>query len=432
MKPDTDSSISQCENESQMKQSADTGSSYSCIPENRSEYEIGYFTCTSDYRDKSIRPRKKIKPGIVLIISSIAFVSAFSAFCMISELTHLQSGYYSPKTGATVILGLNSKPSGDEFLREDGTYTTAGIAKHVLPSVVEILTYNDITMSVPVGSGSGVILSEDGYIVTNAHVINNAKYLSASLSDKSKYNAEVIGFDAKTDIAVIKITTGMKKLTPAQFGNSDEVLQGEQVMAIGNPGGLTGSISGGYVSGIKRKIRADSTGFEMECIQTDAAISPGNSGGALVNMYGQVIGITSSKYVSSSYEGLGFAITINEAKPIIEELTANGYVAGRFRVGITFLALNEYAASAKDLPEGILVQSIDEECDIANSGIQKDDVITEVEGKKVNSYDSLMEAIEGKKAGDTVHAKIIRVHDDKSRETIDIEFKLMDDKSGNY
>lgn len=432
MKPGTDSLTSNSDFNSNDNFRRTADDSYNCVPADYSEFQAGYYSCVSDYKSCGRRGSKGSRPKKALIISLTAFVAAVSVYCMISELPDVNSGYYSPKTGTTVILGLNDKPDLNEYTNEDGSFTTAGIARHVLPSVVEILTFNDITMSVPVGSGSGIILSEDGYIVTNAHVINNSKFLTARLSDESKYNAQVIGFDAKTDIAIIKIETGMKKLTPAQFGNSDEVLQGEQVMAIGNPGGLTGSISGGYVSGVKRKIRADSTGYEMQCIQTDAAISPGNSGGALVNMYGQVIGITSSKYVSSSYEGLGFAITINEAKPIIEELTANGYIAGRFKIGITFIALNEYAAKLKELPEGMLVQDIDKDCDIANTALQKNDVITEVEGKKINSYDSLMEAIEGKKAGDTVHAVIVRVHDDKSTETFDIEFRLMEDKSGNY
>lgn len=126
-------------------------------------------------------------------------------------------------------------------------------------------------------------------------------------------------------------------LSPATLGDSDEVLVGEQVIAVGNPAGLSNTVTDGIVSAVNREIRSDSTGFEMKCIQTNADISPGNSGGALVNMYGQVIGITSSKYISSYYEGLGFAITINEAKPIIEELISNGYIGGRFRIGIVMI-----------------------------------------------------------------------------------------------
>ena len=207
-------------------------------------------------------------------------------------------------------------------------------------------------------------------------------------------------------------------------------------MAIGNPGGLHGSISGGYVSGINRMIRGDQTGREMNCIQTDAAISPGNSGGALVNMYGQIIGITSSKYVSSSYEGLGFAITINDAKPIIEELIANGHISGRFKVGITFYEITEEQSKATGLPRGLLIDSMDENCDISRSGLREHDIIVEIEGDKVVDYDTFMAAIKGhnKGAGDKVKARAVRIDekDDKKRETIPFEFTLVEDTSGDY
>ena len=204
---------------------------------------------------------------------------------------------------------------------------------------MEIYTYSSSNPDIMIGSGSGIIITQDGYIVTNTHVLEGSQYSLLDESELEKpdsfivntyndkqFEAEIVGRDAKTDIAVIKIKAD--NLPAAELGDSDETVLGERVAAIGNPAGLTGSITDGIVSGLNRKIKADSTGFEMDCIQTNAAISPGNSGGALVNMYGQVIGITSSKYVSSSYEGLGFAITINEAKPVIEELISQGYVSG--------------------------------------------------------------------------------------------------------
>lgn len=394
------------------------------------------FKCSTDYKNKMTTTEQTFpKPAVFLIVCTIFLILVFSVYCIIARAFDLKEGFYSPETGTTVILGLNSRPGTEALTDETGKYTSAGICEAVGPSVVEILNFSDITFSVPVSSGSGIIMSEEGFIVTNAHVINQGKYIKVILSDKSSYTADVVGYDSKTDIAVIKINPGEKKIAPAVFGNSDEVIHGEQVMAIGNPGGLSGSISGGYVSGINRMIRADQTGREMNCIQTDAAISPGNSGGALVNMYGQVIGITSSKYVSSSYEGLGFAITINDAKPIIEELIANGHIAGRFKVGISFYTITKEQAKETGLPQGLLIDTIDETCDIANSGLKREDIIVEVEGDKIIDYQTFMDAItgHGKGAGDTVHAKIAR-YDEKTKKAdyIDIEFKLVPDTSGDY
>ncbi len=379
------------------------------------------------------RKEKHTSPILIFMICLLLLTAAFSVYCVISKMYGTGSGYYYPETHTTVHLGLNGKPAGADDILTDasGRYTIAGVAKIAGPSVVEITTYNDLSKSKAVGSGSGIILSEDGYIVTNSHVITSAKYLSVKLDDNTVYEAAETGHDAKTDLAVIKIEP-KAKLTPAVFGNSDEVIKGEPVAAIGNPGGLSGSISGGYVSGVNRKVKSEQTGREMDCIQTDAAISPGNSGGALVNMYGQVIGITSSKYISSSYEGIGFAISINAAKPIIEELISKGYIDGRIKVGISFIGIDDEAAQKQGIPAGLIIESVDESCDISKTGIKAGDVITETEGKKVTDYTSFMAAIGNKKAGDTVSAKVTRNEGDDKISYFDIKFKLMPDTSGNY
>ena len=181
----------------------------------------------------------------------------------------------------------------------------------------------------------------------------------------------------------------------------------------------------------------------MNCIQTNAAISPGNSGGALVNMYGQVIGITSSKYVSSSYEGLGFAITINEVLPIVQDLIDNGYVADRVRVGITFISLIPEEVrqgfadeiGMKTVPDnlsGVWITEIADDCDIASTDLQVNDVIVSVQGEAVDDYDSLNAAIAGLKGGDTIEARCHRYQPDGNFEEFSIQCKLMADTSGNY
>ncbi len=394
-------------------------------------------TYRTDYRNK-IREEEPVlpRPAVLLTVCTLLLTVAFSLYCIIARTYSLKEGFYSPETKTTVILGLNSRPA-DAILTDDaGRYTSEGIWENVGPSVVEILIYDSKISPNPRGTGSGIILSEDGYIVTNAHVIAESDTVRVVLSDKTVFDASVIGHDSKSDIAVIKIIPGEKEIRPAEFGNSDEIIHGEQVMAIGNPEGLRSSISGGFVSGINREIRPDQTGFKMNYIQTDAAVSPGNSGGALVNMYGQVIGIVTFKYVSTSNEGLGFAIPVNDAKPVIEELIANGYISGRFRVGITFYEITEEQAAETGLPRGLLIDSLDESCDISTSGVKPHDIITEVEGSRVTDYDTFMEAIHkhNKGAGDRVHAKAVRVDEDdeSKRETIKFEFTLVEDTSGDF
>lgn len=402
-----------------------------------SQYEINGSECFSNYKNILEPEHKKIsRPLLFLTICTIILIMAFASYCIFAEIFDINKGYYSPDSKMTVTLGLNSKPVEEKLSDGNGQYTVAGIAQTVGPSIVEIILFSDITHTSVIGTGSGIIVSDTGYIVTNAHVITGGKYIGVSLSgdDESLYEAQIIGYDSKTDIAVIKIIPGEQKLTVASFGNSEEVIQGEQVAAIGNPGGLTKSISVGYVSGKDRIVKSGSTSYKMNCIQTDAAISPGNSGGALVNMYGQVIGIISSKYVSSSYEGIGFAISINDAKPIIEELLANGYIKGRFKIGITFNSVTEEASKQTGLHKGLLISSVDPECDISSSGLQKDDIIFEVEGKEVTDYYSLLDVLKekGKSAGDSVNAKAVRKDKDGKEQTIDLEFKLMPDTSGDY
>ena len=327
---------------------------------------------------------------------------------------------------------------------ENGKYSFEGIAETVMPSIVEIYIYKDSHM---IGSGSGIILTQDGYIATNAHVIANAESLAVRLysADDNRYTAAVIGRDNKTDLAILKIPAS--NLPPAVLGNSDHVRLGETVCALGNPAGLNSSITTGIISGVNRKVRAESTDFEMECFQTDAAISPGNSGGALVNLYGEVIGITSSKYTSSTpfssgnYEGLGFAITINEAMPILTELTEQGYVSGRVRIGIRFqenaVAQQEAAANQKTLPDalngrGLKIMEIDEDSDLNNTAIQPEDWILTMNGKDVTDYDSVNQIISELSAGDQVHCSCGRIAEDGTLRTFEIDFRLLEDRSGNY
>ena len=290
-------------------------------------------------------------------------------------------------------------------------------------------------------AGSGFIVSSNGYIVTNYHVIEGANTIKVTTNDGKEYTATVRGYDESNDIAVLKIkATGLKAVT---LGSSSKANVGDSVVTIGNPlGELTFSLTSSSISALNREVTF-SGGNTMKLIQTDAAINSGNSGGPLFNMYGQVIGITSSKYVSSSFEGLGFAISINEAVPILEELVDNGYVSGRFRIGITLIDMSSpskmdaiEAALGYPVPEdfyGIYIDSISDDSDIKNTELKEGDFITEINGKSVRTYDEFYDTISSQYgAGDKVPATCAHVDKDGNIDYYNIEFKLLEDTSGNY
>lgn len=395
-------------------------------------------------KDKRTAFWLKIVAGLLVVLLLYCIGSDVVKYCHGETVPAAASSDTVNEDTQKVIIQQQDKPELDknaENTDENGAYTVEGVAAAVRPSIVEIETYGDAKGELLSGTGSGIISSKDGYIITNAHVLTDGKSFKVIMSDESEYAAKVIGKDNKTDLAVIKIDGS--DFPAATMGNSDEVVLGEAVVAIGNPAGLSGSVTNGIVSGLNRQIRSDATGFDMNCIQTNAAISPGNSGGALVNMYGQVIGITSSKYVSSSYEGLGFAITINEVLPIVQDLIDNGYVTDRVRVGITFISLlpeevqQNFAdeIGMKTIPDdlsGVWITEIAEDCDIANTELQVNDVIVSVQGEAVDDYDSLNAAIAGLKGGDTMEARCRRYQPNGTFEEFTIQCKLMEDTSGNY
>lgn len=314
----------------------------------------------------------------------------------------------------------------DKFYQPDGRYTVEGVYEAVSPSIVTIEAYTDDSAVAAYGQGSGIIMSSDGYIVTNAHVLEMATLaVKVRLKDGTEYSAEIVGSDVKSDIAVIKIPE--YDLPAAQFGDSEKVTIGEQIVAIGSPAGLESSITTGIASGIDRMIRVDSENISMPCIQIDAAINPGNSGGALLNMWGQVIGITSSKLDAFEYDNIGFAIELSAAQPIIEELIENGAVLGRPRVGITFLEVSDAYADVNGTPAGLEIVEISPDCDIANTELQVGDYITEMNGVEVRSADDVYSVILDMSPGDEVTAKVVRVLPTGKLHEFEITFKLMSD-----
>ncbi len=275
------------------------------------------------------------------------------------------------------------------------------------------------------GYGSGVIISTDGYIITNAHVIDDASKLVVILAGGEEVEATLVGKDETTDLALLKIEKD--GLTAINLGNSDEVRVGETVLAIGNPMGqeLYGSVSKGIISATNRQITMDSHVYTM--LQTDTAINPGNSGGALVNTKGELIGICSVKTISTgtdsngnsiSAEGLGFAIPINEAMPIIEELKEKGYVE-RPVLGVTGGFLTEQGAAYYRCPVGFVVQQVSAGGGAEAAGIQSMDVITAIDGQELASYAEMSQAITSHEIGDTVTVTVWR-----NGETLDLNVTL--------
>jgi serine protease Do len=369
-------------------------------------------------------PSEKIKK-LPLIIAFL-FVFGIAAGMVIIDFTRsaIKKNNYH--------LSLVSNEHNLDLKDENGEFTTVGIAEFVMPSIVEIYKYDySLSKSVPVSSSSGIILTTDGYIVTNEHCVADADKIDVILTENVSYIAEIVGRDARSDIAVIKInTTG---LTPAVFADSNNVKLGEKCVAVGNPAGFKGSISTGIISGLKRLISTGVTGYEMECFQTDAAISPGNSGGALCNMFGEVIGITSSKQTGYSYEGLGFAITVNAAKPIIEDLIQNGTITDRYRLGVSLFETSKDGAdiafkeiTGYDLPAdvtGIVVSEIAADCRVAESDLQLYDIIVKADDIEIDKHSSLLEIIQNHDGEKPLHLEVVRVQKN-GYETIDIEVYL--------
>lgn len=290
---------------------------------------------------------------------------------------------------------------------------------------------------VATATGTGIVMTSEGYIITNAHVIydNNtdtnygkATGVSVLMSDKTEYEATIIGYDTDTDIAVLKIDAS--GLTSAEFGNSDDLQVGELVLAIGNPLGfeLFGSVTSGIVSALNREININDK--KMNLIQTDAAINSGNSGGPLINSYGQVIGINSAKmtstYSSASVEGLGFAIPITQAKTIIDDLINYGYVKGRPQLGITCIDVDESTASLYNMTVGAYVRSVTPNGAAALAGIQEGDIIIGVNGTAVSTADELNEKKNEFNAGDTITLTISR----KGKDT-DVQVTLQEVTQGD-
>lgn len=398
------------------------------------DYYHSYQNPYTQAAQKPQKPKKEKKPMSKGKKTALKVVAGVMACLMISVgsiggfVALINNGYISVNNSgnstepAFTINKLvdNNQPASTV----SGELTPQEVAKKVIPSVVCIQNYqrsNNNSMFFfgggaqngdagdevsPTSEGSGIIATSDGYIITNAHVVEGASSLKVILSDGTSYEAQLVGSDSITDLAVIKIdATGLQA---AEFGSSGDLEVGDSVMAIGNPGGLelSSSVTQGIVSALNRQITNSETGYTMDCIQTDTAINPGNSGGALVNMYGQVVGINSSKIVAEGFEGLGFAIPIDDAQSVISNLKEYGYVKDRAVLGITGQYLDSMSARFYGLTSGMYVASISNES-VSNAGITQGCIITKIDDTDITSSSTITSYVSKKKPGDTVTLTVV-------------------------
>ncbi len=379
------------------------------------DFENQFKKTTPHHRSLIVyRPKEKKRlrffnrPVVAAVISSVVTcILCFTLFAAVYK-PERSAGSVLPPTGSisSNLGGYRVQQLATDTSKADGI---PEIYDAVSPAVVSILCKSSANGYVQskLSSGSGIILRQDGYIVTNNHVIDGAAEITVTTIAGQNIEATVVGKDSRTDLAVLKI----KSDTPlpfAELGDSSQIRVGEMALAIGNPlrEELAGTLTVGYISAINRSMLID--GKQMTMIQTDAAINPGNSGGALLNMKGQVIGINTAKSTGYDVEGLGFAIPANEARPIIESIIKHGYVTGRVVIGVQGQSITEAIAKANNLPIGVYIKGIVASSAAEKAGLRTGDVILSCDNQKVTTIDEINKIRDTHKVGETMSILVDR------------------------
>jgi len=377
---------------------------------------------SDDKKNKGLLKNVFVSFASGLIGASLIIGTCFGVPEIKSKIIGETKGYEETKQTSTK-LDNSTQINATAISLEEYSNTSIGVASKVLPSIVGIEIEYEVNSifgkTTSSAKGSGIIISEDGYILTNNHVVSTNSSTSQSsyyqvsnavstkvklYNDENVYEAKIIGTDDQTDLAVIKIDkTG---LSVAEFGDSDSVKIGEFAMAIGNPLGLEASATSGIISGVNREITTTDN-IKYTAIQTDAAINSGNSGGALVNSQGQVIGVNTLKIAGNGVEGIGFAIPINDTKDIMKQLIENKKVVRPY-IGIKGRTLDEETAKRYNLVEGVYVQEAEDFASAQKAGIKGGDVITEVAGEKVKTVEEITKIRDNYQIGDKLMFKIYR------------------------
>lgn len=337
----------------------------------------------------------------------------YDDFYSAQEITPVE--FNLPEVEKRGELSLNFESDSSPVLSFEEIYTKCA------PSIVGIKCFENDKNDYSFGWGSGIIVSSDGYILTNAHVVDAGKAASVELFDGKSFDAKLVGADAQSDIAILKIDAS--GLQPASFASSKTLSVGDSVAAIGNPLSPDYSLTmtSGIISATIREVSYNGT--VMSLLQTDTSINEGNSGGPLINNRGQIIGITNMKIVSrfSNIEGIGFAIPSDTAKVIVDQIMADGAVYGRSTIGITIGPIAEDIAKYYDIPVGLYVSVVLDNTDAAKQGIKKGDIITKVNGEEARTTADVAEAKAALKVGDTITFTVWR-----DGKTFDVDVKLMD------
>ena len=397
--------------------------------QNNAKFKALPVTGSASY-EKSDRPKSGFGKSVIIpFISGVVGCTVVIGTCF--GVPSIRTKLIGNQTTSSISTTNNNSTKSDGYVKqtslENYSDTSVYAANKILPSIVGIkIDYTVNSKSIfgrtgsttATASGSGIIISEDGYILTNNHVVSSSSSDSNSyyqiseatkvtvtlFNDETEYEAKIVGQDEQTDLAVIKIEkTG---LTKAEFADSDDVKVGEFAMAVGNPVNMTSTVTTGIVSAVNRKI-TDSDGKTYTCIQTDAAINSGNSGGALVNAQGKVIGINTLKLSGTGIEGIGFAIPINSTTDITSQLIQYSKVKRPF-IGISGIDLDETTAKKYNLVVGIYVKSVEDFSSAEKGGLKSGDVIIEADGKSIKSMDELNEIKNSHQIGDTMKLKINR------------------------
>ena len=356
-------------------------------------------------KNKKVKKKSGFKRGIALVAGAVIVA-------ILGGAIGAGGVYYAFKNSipvSTLENNSNTQVNPPAFKVEDGALTVPQVVEKVTPAVVGVSTKSLVrdqffNVKEQEGLGSGFIINEDGYVVTNYHVINGAQEVKVIFSDGKEVNAKVVNYDAERDIAVIKITDDVKMPGIAQLGDSSTVKAGEEVIAIGNPLGkeFSSTVTKGIVSSPNRKMKTEN-GNVLDYIQTDAAINPGNSGGPLINSKGEVIGINTAKKVGEDIEGIGFAIPINEVKTRLGSLSKP-----ILKLGITARTVTPELAKENKLEEGVYVVGVQEFSPAEKAGLKIGDLIVEFGGKRVKTLEELNQVKSQYNDGDSVPVEIIR------------------------
>ena len=392
--------------------------------ENNNEYQFT-FDDLDPFYEEALKKQRKNSTGKFL--KSLAVFALFVAFTVTVSFgsVYIYTEHFAPASQSNNSTTQNTSQNTVTYLptSTSDSLTTPQIYEKTINSVVAISTYlNQGGYQQAIGTGTGIIMSEDGYIITNAHVIEDGNQITVTLNDGTEYQAQVVGSDSKVDIAVIKVeATG---LTAGNFGDSDSLVHGEPAIVIGNPLGMdfAGTITDGIISSTSREVKIDN--YIMNLLQTNAAVNPGNSGGPLINCRGEIVGVVSAKISVDDVEGIGFAIPINTALNVANDFIEYGYVKNRPMLGIAVEVVPELYAQFYGSQPGLKVVSVQDGSAADLAGIMPGDRIISFNGTEISTSAELDYEKDKYNIGDTVKITVLR-----ENQEITLDLTLMENTS---